>query len=173
MVYTFRCVKEVRHLVFRSELDACGWLVHKWHSFYWCVCILRVLPCEKNPMALCHQRGRIPLGGPHSLKRTHSYKNLHYNITNHHGKQFAWEDNWKNEWRGVFLFTHHPPCIMNWWELAGYLLTGWTFLALCLANVQLKGHSEPAPTSAPRRMNDKWSGNNFRLGSSSLTNHGG
>jgi hypothetical protein len=31
-------------------------------------------------------------------------------------------------------------------------------------------HSEPAPT---RRMNGKWSGNSFLLGSSSLANHGG
>ncbi len=35
------------------------------------------------------------------------------------------------------------------------------------------GQSEPAPTSTPWRMNDKWSGNNFLLGSSSLANHGG
>jgi hypothetical protein len=35
------------------------------------------------------------------------------------------------------------------------------------------GQCEPAPTSAPWRMNDKWSGNNFLLGSSSLANHGG
>jgi hypothetical protein len=35
------------------------------------------------------------------------------------------------------------------------------------------GHSEPAPTSAPWRMNDKWSGNSFLLSSSSLANHGG
>jgi hypothetical protein len=33
--------------------------------------------------------------------------------------------------------------------------------------------SEPAPTSAPWRMNDKWPGNNFLLGSSSVPNHGG
>jgi hypothetical protein len=37
----------------------------------------------------------------------------------------------------------------------------------------IKGHSEPAHTSAPWRMNGKWSGNNFLLGSSSLANHGG
>jgi hypothetical protein len=35
------------------------------------------------------------------------------------------------------------------------------------------GHSEPAPTSAPWRMDGKWSGNSFLLGSSSLANHGG
>ncbi len=35
------------------------------------------------------------------------------------------------------------------------------------------GHSEPAPTRAPWRMNGKWSGNNFLLDSSSLVNHGG
>jgi hypothetical protein len=69
--------------------------------------------------------------------------------------------------------VHTPSTMHNELVRAGRVLTGWTFLALCLANVQLKGHSEPAPTSAPRRMNDKWSGNNFRLGSSSLTNHGG
>jgi hypothetical protein len=30
-------------------------------------------------------------------------------------------------------------------------------------NLELSGHSELAPTSAPRRMNDKWSGNSFLL----------
>jgi hypothetical protein len=35
------------------------------------------------------------------------------------------------------------------------------------------GHSEPVPTSAPWRMDGKWSGNSFLLGSSSLANHGG
>jgi hypothetical protein len=36
------------------------------------------------------------------------------------------------------------------------------------------GHSEPAPTSAPSRMDDMRSGNSFfLLGSSSLANHGG
>jgi len=35
------------------------------------------------------------------------------------------------------------------------------------------GHSEPAPTSAPWKMNGKWSGNNFLLGSSSLANYRG
>jgi hypothetical protein len=35
------------------------------------------------------------------------------------------------------------------------------------------GHSEPAPTSAPWRMDGKWSGNSFLLGSSSLANDGG
>jgi hypothetical protein len=35
-----------------------------------------------------------------------------------------------------------------------------------------RNHSEPAPTSAPWRMNDKWSGNNFLLSFSSLINHG-
>jgi hypothetical protein len=34
-------------------------------------------------------------------------------------------------------------------------------------------HSEPAPTCALWRMNDKWSGNSFLLGFSSLANHGG
>jgi len=32
---------------------------------------------------------------------------------------------------------------------------------------------EPAPTSAPLKMNDKWSENSFLLCSSSLANHGG
>jgi hypothetical protein len=32
---------------------------------------------------------------------------------------------------------------------------------------------EAAPTSTPQRMDDKWSGNNLLLGSSSLANHGG
>jgi hypothetical protein len=35
------------------------------------------------------------------------------------------------------------------------------------------GHSEPAATSAPWRMNGKWSGNSFLLGFSSLANHDG
>jgi hypothetical protein len=36
------------------------------------------------------------------------------------------------------------------------------------------GHSEPAaPTSAPRRMDDKWSENSFLLCFSYLPNHGG
>jgi hypothetical protein len=34
------------------------------------------------------------------------------------------------------------------------------------------GHSEPAPTSTPSRMDGKWSGNSFLLGSSCLGNHG-
>jgi len=47
-------------------------------------------------------------------------------------------------------FPVHTPSIMhNELVRAGRVLTGWTFLALCLANVQLKGHSESAPTSAP------------------------
>jgi hypothetical protein len=70
---------------------------------------------------------------------THSYKNLHYNRTNHHGKQFAWEDNWKNERRGVCFPVHTPSIMHNELVRAGRVLTGWTFLALCLANVQLKG----------------------------------
>jgi hypothetical protein len=54
------------------------------------------------------------------------------------------------------------------------------FLILLLCQVdtswfvksRTSGHSESAPTSAPWRMNGKWSGNNFLLGSSSLANHG-
>jgi hypothetical protein len=43
-----------------------------------------------------------------------------------------------------------------------------------LHELLLLGHSEPAPTTtAPWRMDGKWSGNNFLLGSSSLANHGG
>jgi hypothetical protein len=37
----------------------------------------------------------------------------------------------------------------------------------------MAGHSEPAPTSTPWRMDGKWSGNSFLLGSSYLANHGG
>ncbi len=37
----------------------------------------------------------------------------------------------------------------------------------------LEGHDEPAPTRAPWRMNEKWSGNSFLLGPSSLHNHDG
>jgi hypothetical protein len=43
----------------------------------------------------------------------------------------------------------------------------------CLVFPCLPGHNEPAPTSAPWRMNDKWSRNNFLLGFSSLANHDG
>jgi hypothetical protein len=42
-----------------------------------------------------------------------------------------------------------------------------------ILQVPAKGHSEPAPTSAPLRMNGKWSGNSFLLAFSSLANHGG
>jgi hypothetical protein len=35
------------------------------------------------------------------------------------------------------------------------------------------GHSEPTPTSAPWKMNDKWPWNSFLLGFTSLANHGG
>jgi hypothetical protein len=42
-----------------------------------------------------------------------------------------------------------------------------------LHGLLLLGHSEPAPTtSAPWKMDGKWYGNNFPLGSSSLANHG-
>jgi hypothetical protein len=40
-------------------------------------------------------------------------------------------------------------------------------------NYTLTANSEPAPTSAPWRMDDKWSENNFLLHFSSLANHGG
>jgi hypothetical protein len=36
-----------------------------------------------------------------------------------------------------------------------------------------KGQSESSPTSAPWRMDGKWSRNFFLLGSGSLANHGG
>jgi hypothetical protein len=36
-----------------------------------------------------------------------------------------------------------------------------------------EGPNEPALTNAPWRMDGKWSGNSFLLGSSSLANHGG
>jgi hypothetical protein len=36
-----------------------------------------------------------------------------------------------------------------------------------------EGHSEPGPTGARWRMNGKWSGNSFQLGSSCLANRGG
>jgi hypothetical protein len=38
---------------------------------------------------------------------------------------------------------------------------------------QIKGHSEPAPTSALWRMDDKWSQNSFSVGFQFLANHGG
>jgi hypothetical protein len=41
-------------------------------------------------------------------------------------------------------------------------------------NLHQAGHIEPAPTTnAPLKMDGKWSGNSFLLGSSSITNHGG
>jgi hypothetical protein len=43
----------------------------------------------------------------------------------------------------------------------------------CLVFPCLPNHNEPAPISAPWRMNDKWSRNYFLLGLSSLVNHGG
>jgi hypothetical protein len=45
-----------------------------------------------------------------------------------------------------------------------FLVLGHTSLLV----VVTKGHSEPEPTSAPWRMNGKWSGNSFLLSSSSL-----
>jgi hypothetical protein len=51
-------------------------------------------------------------------------------------------------------------------------LTIWEQILATLMGV-LVGHSEPAPTSAPSRMDDMWSGNSFLLGSCSLSNHGG
>jgi hypothetical protein len=42
-----------------------------------------------------------------------------------------------------------------------------------LSKAMFCSHSEPVPTSAPWRMDGKWSGNSFLLGSSSLANHGG
>jgi len=50
-----------------------------------------------------------------------------------------------------------------------FLVLGHTSLLVAVT----KGHSEPAPTSAPWRMNGKWSGNSFLLSSSSLSKHGG
>jgi hypothetical protein len=41
------------------------------------------------------------------------------------------------------------------------------------SGVHAEGHNEPAPTSAPWRMDGKWWGNSFLLGSRSLANHGG
>jgi len=46
-------------------------------------------------------------------------------------------------------------------------------LCVCLYTHMPAGNSEPAPTTASRRMDGKWSGNNFLLGSSSLANHHG
>jgi hypothetical protein len=40
-------------------------------------------------------------------------------------------------------------------------------------NQDIQGQSEPAPTSAPWRMDGKWSGNSFLLDSNPLANHGG
>jgi hypothetical protein len=39
--------------------------------------------------------------------------------------------------------------------------------------VLVLGHNGPAPTSSWWKMDGKWSGNSFLLGSSSLVNHGG
>jgi len=43
----------------------------------------------------------------------------------------------------------------------------------CITFIKQAGHIEPAPTSAPWKMDGKWSGNSFLLGFSSITSHGG
>jgi hypothetical protein len=47
----------------------------------------------------------------------------------------------------------------------------WNGKMLNELRVLIYGLFEPAPTSAPFRMNDKWSGNSFLAGSSSLANN--
>jgi hypothetical protein len=47
------------------------------------------------------------------------------------------------------------------------------FFKICFSfGTCFDGHSEPDPTSQPRRMNDKCSENSFLLSSSSVSNHG-
>jgi hypothetical protein len=45
-------------------------------------------------------------------------------------------------------------------------------VCVCITHMPA-GNSESAPTTASRRMDGKWSGNNFLLGSSSLANNHG
>jgi hypothetical protein len=66
------------------------------------------------------------------------------------------------------------PIWFEWWE--GLHVNGSRSLQLVKASsvcrkVLSKSNSEPAPTSAPWKMNDKWSENTFLLGSSSQANH--
>jgi hypothetical protein len=79
----------------------------------------------------------------------------------------------------------HLHCIAWWvagiWVLAKFIKRVFRNRAKFVHSFALHGGLLPfckvtgesaAPTSAPWRMNDKWSGNNFLLGSRSLANHG-
>jgi hypothetical protein len=62
-------------------------------------------------------------------------------------------------------------CQIDLITLSGKIWKKWPhFSTRCLIVSQV---SEPAPTSAPWRMNDKWWINSFLLSPSSLRNHGG
>ncbi len=64
------------------------------------------------------------------------------------------------------------PSIANLLQLR-YQGSTWVTYPVNPSSSLFLGHSELAPTSAPWRMNGKWWGNSFLLGSSSLANHGG
>jgi hypothetical protein len=68
-----------------------------------------------------------------------------------------------HEWRDLYYFHNLTNLYYN------LTLTRWEVQHLWVK----VGHSEREPTSAPWRMNSKWSGISFLLGSSSLANHGG
>jgi hypothetical protein len=68
-------------------------------------------------------------------------------------------------WTQCFFFGK----LLHW----KYVITFWLSPKFINPWLLLGGHSETAPTSAPSRMDDMWSGNSFLLGSSSLSNHGG
>jgi hypothetical protein len=71
-------------------------------------------------------------------------------------KIFGGEGGWKGVWRPIEGGVR--PHIAQW---TNKHLVQTSFVAS-------DGHGEPAPTSAPWRMNGKWSGNSFLLGFSSL-----
>jgi len=59
----------------------------------------------------------------------------------------------------------------NKFSVLDWLKTCTFYGCSCLVVPCLLGHNVPTPISAPWRMNDKWSRNNFLLGFNSLTNH--
>jgi hypothetical protein len=64
----------------------------------------------------------------------------------------------------ILINQPRPVLVCTIWpNQSGY----WTISAFQI------GHSEPAPTSAPWRMDDKWWGNSFLSSSSSLANSEG
>jgi hypothetical protein len=80
-----------------------------------------------------------------------------------------------NEWIGRVLYErpksdHDDVRLSEMLQLPAIPESSVYFIFLL---VNFVGHCEPATTSAPWRMNGKWSRNSFLLGFSSLANHGG